>query len=94
MEEELKLRWDMASIILALLRVTSRGCACNCSWWTWIAVAADAGTVQGMGLAGNALCISGLKAAKGCVEAWGRLDNPVQGGKLSLEKGRRDGQGG
>lgn len=52
--EELRLRWDMASIILVWERGLELGLA------EAGAAGTKNGTVQGMGLAGNALCISGL----------------------------------
>lgn len=57
--EELRLRWDTASIILVWERGLELG-----RWLAGAGAGTGAGTendtVQGMGLAGNALCISGF----------------------------------
>jgi hypothetical protein len=60
--EELRLRWDMASIILVWERGLELGLAGAraCGAAGAGAAGTENGTVQGMGLAGNALCISGL----------------------------------
>jgi hypothetical protein len=61
--EELRLRWDIASIILVWERGLELGLA-------GAAAGTDNGTVQGMGLAGNALCISGLPGMGGGTRRW------------------------